>query len=160
MNTYLVIDLQKEFSFGNEEAYKTAVSFTKKAYERGNIILASRFVNQKNSQYIKRLNYSGCMKPSPLGFPYTKIIDKTAYAINPNFVTANRKGPVYVYGCDSDACVLACAFRLFDHNIDFYILTDLCFSSGGLLAHERAMSLMKRQFGQACLKTTEEMTHR
>lgn len=157
MRAFLVIDLQKEFSFGNEEAYNKAVAFTKAAHKRGDIILATRFINQKNSQYVKRLKWSDCMNPAPLEIPFTKMVNKTAYGINPNWVMANQKGPVYLYGCDTDACVLAAAFCLFDHDIDFYILTDLCFSSGGILAHERAKSVMKRQFGETSLKTTGEI---
>lgn len=151
MNTYLAIDLQKERAFGNESVYENAVKFTRAAYKAGNIVLTTQFVTPPPASSVKQIKKYIMPTPAPPEFPYTKRLRKTSFGINPNWVIANRKGSVFLYGCDSDASVLVTAFRLFDKKIEFYVLSGFCFSSSGMLANERALSIMRMHFGSAVL---------
>ncbi len=51
---------------------------------------------------------------------------------------------VTVCGLDTDACVMAVMFSLFDAGIECHLKEDLCWSSSGL--HDAAMSIIREQF--------------
>ncbi len=51
---------------------------------------------------------------------------------------------VTVCGLDTDACVLAVMFSLFDHGIECRLKEDMCWSSSGL--HRPAVRIIRAQF--------------
>ena len=57
-----------------------------------------------------------------------------------------------IIGCDSDACVLATCFALFDGGYQFKILTPYIYSTGGDVMHNEAYDIMVRNFGKAVKK--------
>ena len=77
-------------------------------------------------------------------------IDKHTYALNTT-KNLSKKFAYDVIGCDTDACILATAFKLFDENYEFRVLSDYCFSSGGKEVHDSAVEIMKRNFGTAVI---------
>ncbi|MDY0009081.1 MAG: isochorismatase family protein [Bdellovibrionales bacterium] len=54
---------------------------------------------------------------------------------------------VGICGVDTDACVMAAVFALWDAEIRPVVLADYCMSSGGRSFHNAALDLMLRQFG-------------
>lgn len=56
-------------------------------------------------------------------------------------------GHVFVAGIDTDACVLATCLSLFDAGMQPVLLADLCYSSGGMMAHESGLLTLRRQIG-------------
>lgn len=54
---------------------------------------------------------------------------------------------VGICGVDTDACVMAAVFALWDAEIRPVLLADYCASSGGEQFHRAALDLMLRQFG-------------
>lgn len=60
-------------------------------------------------------------------------------------------GAVNICGVDTDACVMAAVFALWDAEIQPIVLADYCMSSGGKQFHLAALDLMLRQFGTKCV---------
>lgn len=54
----------------------------------------------------------------------------------------------YLCGIDTDSCVLATAFELFDNGVEPVIIIDGCASTGGDEFHHAAEMIMKRSFGK------------
>lgn len=54
---------------------------------------------------------------------------------------------VGICGVDTDACVMAAVFALWDAEIRPFVLAEYCASSGGPQFHRAALDLMLRQFG-------------
>ena len=52
---------------------------------------------------------------------------------------------LYLCGVDTDACVLATAFDVFDSGRDFEIIEDLCASTGGPEQHRAALRIIQKQ---------------
>lgn len=64
--------------------------------------------------------------------------------------------PIYVMGCDSDACVLATAFSFWDKGYSFRILSDLVYTTADGFDNETIVKLMKRNFGDCVVNTKDD----
>lgn len=86
---------------------------------------------------------------SPLNATGAAVYAKTGYgAASPLPVDELRRyRTVYLTGVDTDACVLATAYALFDAGVNVTVLTDLCWSAGGPDLHEAALTILRRQLG-------------
>lgn len=60
------------------------------------------------------------------------------------------KDPATVMGFDTDACVLATCFNLFEAGINFQVDTRGCASADPDL-HDAAVSIMQRNFGNVAI---------
>lgn len=100
------------------------------------------------SSYItERSSDADCIiKYGTYGLPDNFDSFETAGTYLPN------KGVYDIIGHDTDACVMAVAFQLFDKGYDFRVLTKWCYSSGGIEMHRMAVELMKRNFGRAVVE--------
>ncbi len=59
----------------------------------------------------------------------------------------NKYENIGICGVDTDACVMAAVFALWDAEIRPFVLAEYCASSGGSQFHRAALDLMLRQFG-------------
>lgn len=152
MKKLLIIDVQQ--GFVNENC-NFVVSKIQRLVESGKFdkIFATKFVNNKNSQYAQILGYTafssgGGESELSIKLPAgAVIIEKTSYAMRETDFQKNfKKGDeVYVCGLDYDACVLATCFQLFDHSIQPKIILDATGS------HSKK-PIKKADFVKICLK--------
>lgn len=60
----------------------------------------------------------------------------------------------HLCGLETDACVLACAFNLWDAGVRPVLLERLCRAPDDY-AHQRGIEIVRRQFGEASVKQGE-----
>lgn len=144
----IIVDLQKAFPVPND-----LVARIRRYARRFERRIFTRFENQAHSPFRKLLDQHCCA-------PGTKdtalliepmngdlLITKRRYglsAANLKRIKALGVKRATVCGIDTDACVLAVMFSLFDAGIECRVKPDLCWSSSGL--HKEAMRIIEEQF--------------
>ena len=147
MNILLVIDLQPSFKV--EPYYSKILGYISENKLKYDKIIGTRFINTKDSLYTDRLGYTDCMKREELDYKPDILIGKRGYALNVrNNLKLLQNNQVDIIGCDADACILATCFQLWDYNIDFRILKNYIYSSGGESMTKNAYEIMIRNFGR------------
>lgn len=164
----VVIDLQQQFRDKNGE-YERLLRFIENNKENY-FVIGSLFYNTPNSMYQKHLNWGDCSVVSfrDLEYDYDKIILKETYSLDYRTLKDcaidlwydktkqyDEVAPPIRYdliGCDSDACVLATAFTLWDNKADFRILGDYLYTSSDELKNEEILKIYKRNFGDIVVK--------
>ena len=115
-------------------------------------IIGTVFENNEDSNFVKLLNWRGCMGYCSNIISCDRIIHKSSYGLSDNVIQDFKSySRVDIFGVDTDACVLAIAFLLFDAGINFRIISDCCFSSGGEKMHNIGIEIMKRNFKNAVI---------
>lgn len=79
-----------------------------------------------------------------------QVFDHYGYSPPPELIEVLQSKNVQaagICGVDTDACVMAALFQLWDHGIRPIVLSHYCMSSGGEPFHRAALDLMMRQFG-------------
>ena len=146
----LVIDIQPSFNL--EPYYSKVINFIEANRHNYKGIVATRFLNTENSVYVKRLNFRKAMSKERIPFKYDLLVDKFTCGLDKNVCDIYFSGrTVDVVGCDTDACVLETCFNLFEMDIDFRVLTNYCYSTGGIDYHEAGLKVMERNFGKEVL---------
>jgi nicotinamidase-related amidase len=149
MKILIVIDLQKDFIL--EPYYSQALEFIKEHKKDYDKVIATRFVNTENSAFTQKLDYYGAMEKTALEFSYDELFSKHTYDCGDGFYKHMKDAEIDVIGCDTDACVLAMCFEMFRLNLNFHIIADFCYSSGGDEYHNMALDIMYRNFGADCI---------
>jgi nicotinamidase-related amidase len=114
----------------------------------------TRYMNPPGSVFRRLLKETSCPPGSPdvelliPPSPGDLVFDKIAkYGLSPAHIRALRRRRircVTVCGLDTDACVLAVMFSLFDGGIECHLKEDMCWSSSGL--HKPAVAIIREQF--------------
>lgn len=113
----------------------------------------TQFVNPPGSFFRTQLGRDTCAPGSPdtrlLIAPREKdlVLRKTGYGLTTAHLARLRRlgvRRVEVCGIDTDACVLAAMFALFDAQIEARVVPALCWSAQDL--HGEAMRIIKAQF--------------
>ena len=109
-------------------------------------VVMTRFINQPNSLYRTVLDWHGDGGELALQIPCTLILDKTGYGLASSHIEALKGLCVewHLCGLETDACVLACAFSLWDARMRPIILHDMCDSP----LHTEGVAVARRQFGE------------
>lgn len=151
----LVIDAQKDFL---NEFTKNTLSKIKELVNSSKfeLIAFTRFINDENSIWYKKLNYKGCMTKEGQAIAFDtnnyKIFDKNIYtAVNDEFkkyIQENNISEIYLCGFDTDACVQKTAIDLFEQNYDVYVLKDYCMSHKGKETHDLYIHNLARLIGK------------
>lgn len=151
----LVIDVQNDFL--NEHTMHT-LNKIKELVESNDydLIAFTKFINDKNSIWYRKLNYKGCMTKEQqkiaIDTKNNKVFDKRVYtALNAElkqFIKINQIDEIYLCGFDTDACVQKTALDLFEQNYNVYILKDYCMSYAGIDVHNLYIENMKRLIGK------------
>ena len=151
MRYLYVIDLQHDFVKGADGryVYTKCLEFINSHGADYDAIIAPVFIQNptENINFARFIDYDGCKVYTPLEFAPDKIIYHSGYTGYVNALNVNDQ--VDIIGFDTDACVLSTCFDLFNHNVNFRILSEYCYSSGGKNAHRAGLAIMKRQFGKA-----------
>jgi nicotinamidase-related amidase len=150
----LIIDLQRGFI--NQDTCKIVdVVNSAKNYLDYDLCIYTEFYNNDDSSFSRILNWYEFQseKEREIVIPIQRgelIMSKNTYsAINEDLKCILNTGydKVYVCGVDTEACVLATAYDLFDMGIKPLIIIDACASSGGVSYHSAAALIMRRSFG-------------
>lgn len=109
------------------------------------IVAMTRFTNQPNSLYRTVLDWHGDGGELAIEVPGATILDKDGYGLSAIHVDTLGKlcSEWHLVGFETDACVLACAFSLWDSGLRPRILYDLCESP----LHAEGVAVARRQFG-------------
>lgn len=125
-------------------------------------IVATRFVNTKDSPHYKFIGWDGMMgaKSQELA-PLVKDLADRVFdrSINSCFTEEFKEflmeegiEKLYFVGMDTDCCIMKSAFDAFDMKIPFQVLTSACASRGGESMHSAAWRIIQRNLGRDCVK--------
>lgn len=151
----LVIDVQNDFI--NEHTKDTLIKIKELVNSNKYDLTAfTRFINNENSIWYKKLNYKGCMTKEQQAIAIdtknNKIFDKKIYtAVNDelkDYVRENDISQIYLCGFDTDACIQKTAIDLFEQNYDVYVLKDYCMSHAGKEIHDLYIQNLSRIIGK------------
>ena len=129
----LVIDVQNDFI--NDHTKNTLIKIKELVNSNNyDLVAFTRFINDEDSIWYKKLNYKGCMTKEQqkivIDTENNKIFDKKIYtAVNDelkDYIRENDISEIYLCGFDTDACVQKTAIDLFEQNYEVYVLKDYC----------------------------------
>jgi len=149
MDAIIIVDLQKAFPVPPD-----IVRMIEKRSREFPLRIFTKFLNQPDSLFCRKLKRSSCLPGSPereLLLETTSrdvILEKTGYGLTSDQIQQLRRLNVretLVCGVDTDACVLGVVFTLFDAGIDCEVEPKLCWSSTGL--QDEALTIVREQFG-------------
>ncbi len=151
----LVIDVQADFINENTKPILNEIIklVDSKTYNK---IAFTRFINDKNSIWYRKLNYKGCMTKEGqkilLDTKDYKIFDKKIYsAVNEEFekwIRDNNINEIYLCGFDTDACIQKTALDLFEKGYNVFVLKDYCMSHCGKELHDIIINNLKLLIGR------------
>ena len=135
----LIVDLQKGF-----EPSKKLLNRIEQEARKYSIIAMTQFFNEPNSLYRTVLGWNGDGGELALQIPGSIIIEKSGYGLTREQTMKLKaiSNRWHLCGLETDACVLACAFSLWDAGILPVILYNLCESP----LHKEGVAVAKRQF--------------
>lgn len=145
----LIIDVQEPFL---SEKTRDAVDFIQELLrrERFRRVIQTCWRNYPGSRYETQLGYRLGMETRPwLRCPDAKILTRSTYsAVSEELLSLIRKeDEIYVTGLETDACVLATLFDLWDHGFSFRVCRKGVATNREELAGP-ALALIRRQFGE------------
>ena len=155
----LVIDVQNDFV--NDNTKNTLIKIKELVNSNNfDLIAFTRFINDEDSIWYKKLNYKGCMTKEQqkivIDTENNKIFDKKIYtAVNDelkDYIRENDISEIYLCGFDTDACVQKTAIDLFEQNYEVYVLEDYCMSHRGEELHNIIIDNLKRLIGTDSIK--------
>lgn len=155
----LVIDVQNDFI--NDHTKNTLIKIKELVNSNNyDLVAFTRFINDEDSIWYKKLNYKGCMTKEQqkivIDTENNKIFDKKIYtAVNDelkDYIRENDISEIYLCGFDTDACVQKTAIDLFEQNYEVYVLKDYCMSHRGEELHNIIIDNLKRLIGTDSIK--------
>lgn len=162
-NLLLIIDLQKDFINENTEDLINKIEklIDNKLFK---YVAFTKFINNKNSQFHKILNYNGCMtengKSIVINTNNYRVFEKGIYtALNNelvNYIREKNIDTIYLCGIDSEACILKTALDLFENNYNVKVLREFCMSHNGQEMHNNAIIILEKLIGKQNVITIDE----
>ena len=161
----LIIDVQHQFLPEGREGKKfcEGIEELQKKYEN---IAISRFINNSNTFWVQYLEWNKMMegdpgadlafKPKEGAFVYKNHKFTSFTSELQEYINNNNIKEVHICGVDTDACILATAYNLWDEQIHFKVLIDHCISSAGENTHAVAHKIMNKNFGFKIVTTTDK----
>jgi hypothetical protein len=154
MRILLIIDLQEQFH-DKEGDFERIRDWCENHRDEYDIILPTFFKNNTyfNPKFVQNLHWDGCSSASAADLAVTSkgikqgyAEKKHGYASKDIFKIATRKDEIDVVGCDSDACVMATAFGLWDKGYNFRVLSKYVYTTGEV-DNDTVIKVMRRNFG-------------
>lgn len=159
-NVLIIIDYQKAFK--NDNSVKTIKSINALAKNyKWDMIIQTMWFNSgdKTNLYMQNLNYDECqldgrdcglvkMFPNVHVFPRVNMY---SCATEQLLQVLRYDMNVYIAGWETDACVLATLFSLFDKGLSFFVVSE-CVTSKTDEIDEAARKIIKRQFGDVIIR--------
>ncbi|MGD9901261.1 MAG: isochorismatase family protein [Spirochaetales bacterium] len=164
--TLLVVDMQAGFINEHNKEYVPAVIELIESNLFDNYIY-TKYINTANSPFSKILGWTDLQDSASqqLVVPYLNnseiIVQKHTYGISDDRVKKFKEDKVkeiYICGTDIDACVYAIGISLFDNNVKPIFITDACMTSSETDdLRDWSLKIIERQFGNACMITSDEL---
>jgi hypothetical protein len=144
----LIVDLQKGF----HPSEKLLERLEQEA-RRHSTIAMTLFINRPDSLYRTVLGWNGDGGELALQIPGSIIMQKSGYGLTEEQTMRLKaiSSKWHLCGLETDACVLACAFSLWDAGIQPVILYDLCESP----LHKDGVAVAQRQFEKSLGKSNQ-----
>ena len=162
-NLLIVIDIQKGFINTKTRKALEIVEKAKKRLEY-DVCVLTKFFNSDETSFSQFLHWKRFQteKEQELAIEIEEK-DKTIYKNTYSAVTDDLKSLIcngkykkaYICGVETDSCVLATAFELFDNGVKPMIIIDGCASMRGKKFHKAAELIMRRSFGDENVKSLE-----
>ena len=169
-NILLVIDVQNGFINSSTENTKNEIVDLLKS-KIFDIIIATKFINNNGSNFEKILKWNKLKneKEQEIVKDIEKyldfIIEKDGYSGYTNdminilkSINNNLSDKVYIVGFDTDGCVLATVFDLFEDGIRPIILADYCASTGGDEYNNAGIKVLQRLIGKNNIVLNKNIT--
>lgn len=145
----LIIDVQEPFLSENTQRVPVFLQDLIER-ERFELVIQSCWQNYPGSRYEAELGYKLGAQASPvISCPGGKVLLRSTYsAVNEELRQLIQKSDrLYIAGLESDACVLATLFDLWDAGFSFRVYRDGIGTNRKDLA-EPTLALIRRQFGE------------
>jgi nicotinamidase-related amidase len=167
----LVIDAQSAFLRpSTADVFDRISAHLSSPAARYDLVVAVRVMNPPGSLWERRLGWLRMRAPGEadllpeIAARADAVLDKTGYsAATPPLRRLLRQrgiGRAAICGVNTDQCVLATAFGLWDAGIDPVVLEDLCASTSGAEAHERGLAVARTAFGEDAVAASGEVVRR
>jgi len=148
----LIVDMQQAFF-----PPQRLVAGIQAEIPKAEVVVATQWLNTPTSPWVTRMGYEGAMRETEaanlaLHLPArATVLPRTRYGLAEAELAQLRQPDVVweMCGVETDACVMAVAFSLWDAEIPFRVLSQLCWTSAGDAWHYQALAMMRRQFGVA-----------
>ncbi len=150
----LVVDLQRGFYRDFMGDLPQRIEAAQKQYDH---VAVTRFINPPGSFYRTLIGWEQMGAGDPAAsFAFTPradayVIEKASYnCVTQDFLdwlAAHNIDQVHLCGIRTDICVTQCAVGLFEQGIVPIVLADLCASTAGAEAHEKALYLLEKLVG-------------
>lgn len=152
----LVVDVQNDFINENTKPILLRIEELVNSGKFKNIVF-TRFLNDENSIFYKKLNYKGCLTKEQQEIAINtngcKVFDKKIYSsFNKElkeYLLENNIDEIYLCGFDTDACVSKTALDLFENNYNVFVLQDYCMSCKGVELHNAYINNLRRLIGKS-----------
>lgn len=160
MKNIIIVDMQKGFINQNNQFLIEKIN----SYLHLNCfenIFYTKYINQSGSPFLEILKWNGMLKNEDQQIVVdilsnSTIFTKSGYGLTPDMIKCLKDKnitEIELCGTDTDACVMAISYNLFDNNIKPIILSSLCgSSSSNNKIHNNSIEIMKRSFGTDNIK--------
>jgi len=161
-----IVDVQNFFK--NKETNIIAAminDYIQKNKDNYKLIIFTVFKNDEKSSLWNVLKWQGCnedkdieiMEPLSAIADKSGIIQRNTYSLfkSPEIqekLKSNNISEVDICGFDTDCCVLATAYDLFDSGYKVNVLENLCFSTSEEKLHDPAIKILARNCGAVNIK--------
>jgi len=156
-----VIDVQKLFENKETKFIARKINnYIKENKNKYSLIIFTVFKNNPESPLWRILKWKGCNKGKDIEImnqlsnlvDNSKIIFRNTYSLlkSPQVKIKLKKykiGQIDICGFDTDACILATTYDLFDSGYKPVILKNLCFSTSKEKLHKSALKIIERNCG-------------
>ncbi|MBE5805958.1 MAG: cysteine hydrolase [Clostridiales bacterium] len=154
----LVIDLQNDFINDNSRYVVEEIKKLVDSKKYDNIIF-TKFINDYESNWYKKLNYKGCLTQEGQDIPINTykhlVIEKKIYSsLNDElieYINKNRIEEIHICGIDTECCVLKTALDLFEKNYNIKVLKEYCACTNGKEKHDNAINILTRCIGKSSI---------
>jgi len=156
-----VIDVQKFFENKKTKSIARKINnYIRKNKNKYSLIIFTVFKNDSKSSLWRIFKWKGCNKGKEIEIinelsdlvDSSKIIFRNTYSLlkAPKLkekLKKNKIKQIDICGFDTDACVLATTYDLFDSGYKPVILKNLCFSTSKEKLHEPTLKIIERNCG-------------
>lgn len=157
----IIVDVQNGFINDNTRKVLDIVNKAKEKLKY-DVCVLTKFFNSEETSFSQILNWKRfqTVEEQELSVKIDerdKVIYKSTYSAVTDelktLINENKYKKAYICGIETDSCVLATAFELFDNGIEPMIIIDGCASMRGDEFHCAAELIMRRSFGDNNVKS-------